>query len=1471
MSIPNTVTSIGERAFEDCSSLASVTIPESVTSIGNGAFEYCPSLKTLIFNAENCTYCGITHSPAFPASITSLTLGDKVTIIPDYFLLNGSKIKSLTIPEAVTSIGMCAFNGCSSLVSVTIPEAVKSIEEYAFSNCSSLATLIFNAENCTTCGSSYSPYPVFPSSITSLTFGDKVTRIPDYFLYNNGSSIECLTIPNSVTSIGNRAFYGCSSLKSVILPNSITAVGSDAFSSCSSLVKNAYPSNLSNPFSNGVNISYPQESVTENNTIYNADKTTIYFAPIILSGDFAIPEAVTSIGSYAFYGCSSLASVTIPDAVTTIGESAFKNCSSLSTLIFNAENCTTCGSSSHPAFHSSITSLTFGDKVTKIPSYFLCNGSKIKSLTIPNSVTSIGGSAFRSCSSLTSVTIPNSVTSIKSSVFRDCSSLTSVTIPEAVTSIGTYAFYGCSSLTSVTIPNSVTSIGDYAFYKSTNLRSLTLGSGLQSIGEGAFSYTSGSSSSKIEIPKVFWLGNTPPSGSNEIYGDVNYVANDQYSLSNKKKYQFLSSKFEVDGTIYVPVSPSERTCDVIDCDYSLQDGDIVINNKVVNRGVELIVLNVNDYSFYKNQTITSLSISNNGSIGDRAFCDCDALEVVTVSNNGNIESNAFYDCDALEVVTISNNGNIESNAFYDCDALEVVTASNKGTIGNEAFKNCVALKTIDVSNLGNIGSSAFYGCKSLTDAKVDNVGSIGNSAFYQCSSLPSITIPDNITSIGEYVFYGCSKLATVNIGTGINSIPQFTFANCSVLNNVSIPNNVKTISDYVFSGCSSLANLTFEDSVVIEENTSEQPISQTFDDWTSTNHTDSSTSHKDYAFTVAVGDILSFNYYVDSESGFDFLIVKINGTEVVKASGNVSDSYSKAFTEAGNVTLYLSYTKDGSTSSGQDKASVTNISLNEKGMLFDNLQLGSNGSNPIFADCPLDEVYIGRKLSYNTSSSYGYSPFYRNTTLRSVEITDAETQIYDNEFYGCSNLKTLKIGNGVKSIGRWAFSGCSSLDYFSAGYNVESIGAEAFSDCTGLTNYYSFSLVPPVCGNQALDDINKWECTLFVPANSSDEYRVADQWKDFFFIEDNGFVLAESITLSQSDVQLKVGETISLDATISPVDATKQLLRWSSSNVSVATVNMEGMVTAVGAGEATITATATDGSEVSASCYVTVLAPEKGDSNANGTVNIADAVNTANYAVGIEVEKFYFEAADVNDDNTITLSDASGTVTIILNQSVDFSSPEVRRLGMVEEDDYTSDRLIVGDYSSGDNPEIDIILENSIDYVALQADVRVPVGMTLQGIKQGDSLNNNHLLLTKRVDERTMRIVLFDPNNMPIINSGEPLLKLIVTGDPGNNNIEITNIVASDANANEYRLRSVGSQNSDQSGVSLSGNNNISIDSCGGEINIYNASGENVTICSVDGRVIARLTPSTNKESVKVGAGMYIVAVGNKVSSIIVR
>lgn len=725
-----------------------------------------------------------------------------------------------------------------------------------------------------------------------------------------------------------------------------------------------------------------------------------------------------------------------------------------------------------------------------------------------------------------------------------------------VKSIGQYAFYKCESLQSVTIPNSVSTIGTYAFGDCTSLESLTIGSGVTNIGSNVNSYT---------IPKVIWLGNTRPNGYEKVKASVNYVSNNEFGVSNQKVYPFLSSRFEVDNVVYVPVSPSERTCDVIDCNYAPSSTEIVIDSIVNNRNIQLKVLNVNQYSFYKNSKITSLKISNSGHIGENAFYSCDALETVVASNNGtigkgafyeckslktvdlsnkgNLGEEAFYNCDALESVTASNIGYIGDSAFYDCDALESVTASNIGHIGGSAFYSCDALETVVASNNGYIGSQTFYGCNSLKTADLSNKGYVGKEAFYNCSSLETanldikgsigmscfancaklssvkigaqvtgigdeafynntslqeIIIPDNITSLGGSTFSGCSSLVNVTIGKGINTLPISLFSGCKSLASIVIPNSINSIGDRAFYNCSNLRDIHFEEV--------KSKGYRTLPDWASNKMSDAS---YEYSIDVEAGDIISYEIWVFYH--YDHVSLYINNLLIDEIYFN-SKKNSYAFTSAQTAALKVVYHGHWDESGG-----IRNISIND---CKREIKLNTNGSWPLFNDCKLDEVFIGRKLSYSTSSSSGYSPFYRNTSLRSVTITNAETKIYDNEFYGCSNLQEFRCGDGITTIGQRAFSGCSALKTYSSGSKVESIGAEAFSDCTALTSFTSCAAVPPTCGTQALDDINKWECTLHVPSESIDDYQTAPQWKEFFYIDEASGI--EDIAVDNSQATVKI-------------------------------------------------------------------------------------------------------------------------------------------------------------------------------------------------------------------------------------------------------------------------------------------------------------------------------------------------------------
>ena len=381
----------------------------------------------------------------------------------------------------------------------------------------------------------------------------------------------------------------------------------------------------------------------------------------------------------------------------------------------------------------------------------------VKRIIIGDSVTTIGGRAFSDCSSLTSVTIGNSVTTIGKNAFSGCSSLTSVTIPNSVKTIEWFAFYNCKSLTSVTIGNSVTTIGVDAFSDCSSLTSVTIGNSVTTIGESAFTNNNA---------KVIWLTNTPPDGYRNVKGSIHYVANNMYmGLSNKKVYPYLSSIFEVDGIKYVPVSPSERTCDAIDCIYTGEPYEVKIDKKVNYKGVGMTVREFNPYTAYKCAKIKKAYIDIDGSIGNDAFSGCTNLTSVDIKKANDIGNNAFSGCANLVSVDIKAGNNIGKSAFSNCSSLETLSLDNK---------------------IKSLGQYAFRGCSNLKQFVIpDSVTILNYDLLRDCSSLKSIRIHKSIKEIDK-AFYGCTNLSTLIIEDR-NTTLKLSSNNTAITRSISSP------------------------------------------------------------------------------------------------------------------------------------------------------------------------------------------------------------------------------------------------------------------------------------------------------------------------------------------------------------------------------------------------------------------------------------------------------------------------------------------------------------------------------------------------------------------------------------------------------------------------------------------------------------------------------------------------------------
>ena len=495
---------------------------------------------------------------------------------------------------------------------------------------------------------SYSGDITIPSSVSYGGATYTVTSIGDNaFEYCSG--LTSVTIPNSVTSIGNYAFYSCTGLTSVTIPSSVTSIENGAFSLCSGLTSVTIGTSVT---SIGSSVFYDctgltSISVESGNTVYdsrdncNAIVKTSTNELFVGCKNTTIPNSVTSIGGYAFSGCTSLTSVTIPNSVTSIGGYAFNNCYGLT------------------------------------------------SVTIPNSVTSIGNSVFSGCTGLTSITIPNSVTSIGNYAFYSCTGLTSVTIPNSVTSIGNNAFYHCSGLTSITIPNSVTSIGNYAFY-CTGLTSVVVENpNPVSISENVFTTQS---KSTLYVP----------AGSKSAYQAANYWKEFKNIYTIKSIDDTFTASVPCDnGTVDLTFKTTglyPNVVEVYDSPSGLS-GELTIPATVQDaEGFSYSVLGIGAGAFSERAGLTAVTLPEGlTTIGDHSF-EGTGLSAITIPESvTTIGQYAFSSSDLGAIVIPSGVTGIGASAFRDCGNLEsAVLGSNVASIGSNAFYNCNELTSVTV-------------------------------------------------------------------------------------------------------------------------------------------------------------------------------------------------------------------------------------------------------------------------------------------------------------------------------------------------------------------------------------------------------------------------------------------------------------------------------------------------------------------------------------------------------------------------------------------------------------------------------------------------------------------------------------------------------------------------------------------------------------------------------------------------------
>ena len=974
VSLPDTLKSIGDKAFCYCENMTDFLFPEGVETIGVSAFGDCRGLRNVIL----------------PEALTELEYGA-------FQCCNA--IEKITLSDSVKSIAETAFYACFSLKEINLPASLTRIEAGAFASCESLEKVVVERDSYaeTFCAKAGLPYayaqaPVVFGSEGGDGIGWKLengtlmisgTGAMDNYMRMMGGSqqttapwdgqkITQVVVEPGITSIGAFAFWGCEQLKTVVLPDTVTVIGKFAFENC------------------------------------------------ILLREITLPESVTEIGKKAFSQCGSLRTITLPASVSTIGEDAFAGCEKLkdvavvpgsyaeqycveNNLPYNSGSAVpeetpapvpiavekeknTCGKdltwtleedgtlrisgtgrmenyveirkepdkngktqygSSAPwsDSNSGIARVVIEEGVTYIGSQAF-TGCAMTEVSLPGSLTSIGEGAFEHCEKLTTAALPDSVTEIGMFVFSECTGLTEIRLSASLTSIGAAAFENCTKLAEITLPESVTNAGMYVFHNCTALNTVTLPASLQALGEFAFD---GCEKLKTVI--------VPKDSSAEQYCSLRDI-----------EYIYTGSSTEA-----IPTEAPHGVC-----------------------GKNLI-----------------WTLDNDGTL--------------TISGFGKMDD---YDAIYSEPDEYGGSFLLRTTApWYGRTIYRVVVEEGVERIGSYAFYHCEMLRTIHLPDTLKAAGSYAFGFTKVVDMDLpDSLTSIGASLFFGCHSLESVKLPAGIKLIPADMFCGCDVLRDIVLPETVQRIDTYAFCYCSSLREINLPAAVFDIGSKAFGECTGLENVIVARGSYAEEYCRKQGLPYTYIDGTKPENSGSvyeegrcgaNLSWKLEDGTLTISGTGAMDNYTTKMSGNSVAGVTspwdARPIDTIIVEEGVTSIGDRAFTYLDKVTeIDLPETLVSIGSEAFGETAITAIQVPE--------------SVKTIGSCAFQGCFSLRKIKLpSTLDCIEFAILENCNSLTDIQIPDTVTSIEAHAFGGCSSMYELRIPDSVTRLDETAFEYCPNL------------------------------------------------------------------------------------------------------------------------------------------------------------------------------------------------------------------------------------------------------------------------------------------------------------------------------------------------------------------------------------------------------------------------------------------------------------